>query len=205
MKLHRPVFLSIGWAVGAYVIIFLFHYTFYVRQVASFSFLSVLLFTFGMAYTQFFEYIWHKFPMHARLSFFNWALKSHLIHHEIFNGENFNSRKREDLEHITTKWFVFPILLLVHYTVFMFFSQRYALVFFAGVTLHFSVYELCHWCSHVKDNSLDKIVFYLPFLSVMRSYQIRHHQLHHEEPIINFNFTPPYVGDIVFKTKKTAL
>ena len=47
----------------------------------------------------------------------------------------------------------------------------------------------------VAGNRFDPFVARIPGLSKLREIQIYHHRLHHAEPMVNFNFTPPYVGD----------
>ncbi|HWB84020.1 MAG TPA: hypothetical protein VG675_07760 [Bryobacteraceae bacterium] len=86
----------------------------------------------------------------------------------------------------------------IHYSAFVaLFGAPLAPAFFLGVTLHFVTYETTHWYTHVADNGFDRFVGRIPGLNKLRSMQIRHHRLHHAQPMVNFNFTPPYVGDRV--------
>src|SRR6185295_10600708 len=73
--------------------------------------------------------------------------------------------------------------------------------FFCGVTAHFIAYEALHWLTHVEDNAFDRCVARIPVLGAVREHQIRHHQLHHAVPVVNFNFTPPYGGDLCAGTR----
>ncbi|MBI2057998.1 MAG: sterol desaturase family protein [Candidatus Yanofskybacteria bacterium] len=200
MSLHLPVFKSVGAAVFAFILVLLAHSWFGDVNLFFWSWVGVFVSVAGMIYTQLFEYLWHKVFMHVGVKFFETVKKSHLKHHVIFDGDNFQSRKPEDLDWVTTKWYVFPPLLFVHYSIFCLFWPKYGPVFFGGVVLHFVIYEICHWCSHVKDNGLDSLLVRIPFLGPARLKQIEHHRMHHAEPVINFNFTPPYAGDRFFKT-----
>ena len=151
---------------------------------------NFLWFACGVFYTHLFEYFYHKFGMH------DFPDPRHLRHHEIFTGANFQSRNAGDLQEIATEWYIFPRLFAVHYFAFLLlFPGRFAPAFFAGVTCQFLVYETTHWLTHLKNNTIDKIIARVPLLSGIRARQIEHHRIHHEPPVLNFNFTPPYAGD----------
>ena len=77
------------------------------------------------------------------------------------------------------------------------FGAALAPAFFLGVTLHFVTYESTHRYTQVAGNAFDRFVGQMPILSDLRAIQIRHHRPHHAEPLLNFNFTPPFVGDRV--------
>ena len=47
----------------------------------------------------------------------------------------------------------------------------------------------------------DRWVARIPVLGAVREHQIRHHQIHHAIPVVNFNFTPPYGGDLCAGTR----
>jgi len=145
----------------------------------------------GALYTNLFEHLWHRFAMHGGR-----PDPRHARHHRIFYGERFQTRDRAALEEIVTAWYVFPALLALHYTAFVeLFGAGLAPAFFLGVVLHFLTYESTHWYTHVADNGFDRAVERIPGLRGLRAMQIRHHRMHHAEPTINFNFTPPYAGD----------
>ena len=116
----------------------------------------------------------------------------------MFYGDRFQTSDPAALREVVTGWYIFPLLLTIHYSAFAtLFGARLAPAFFLGVVSHFVTYEATHWYTHVADNGFDRFVARIPGLSRLRSIQIHHHRLHHAEPMINFNFTPPYVGDRV--------
>lgn len=155
----------------------------------------------GTAYTHLFEYGYHRLVMHVGVRFLGFAKKSHLEHHRAFNGENFTARSPEALEHIATMWYVFPSLLAVHYAVVALVLPPWSRVaFFAGVTAHYLVFETTHWFTHVEGNAFDRAVARIPLLRAVRSFQIRHHFRHHEIPDSDYNFNPPFLGDLLFGT-----
>jgi len=120
----------------------------------------------------------------------------HARHHRIFYGKGFQTSDPDALTEIVLAWYIFPLLLTVHYSAFsLLFGTALAPAFFLGVVLHFVTYEVTHWYTHVAGNSFDRLVMGIPVLGRLRSMQIHHHRLHHAEPMVNFNFNPPYVGD----------
>jgi hypothetical protein len=156
----------------------------------------------GFAYTQLFEYFLHRVLMHRGVPGLEFIRKQHLEHHRIFSGERQQSRDPQDLRFVTTAWYAFPLLLALHWLAFVqALPASLAPAFFLGVTVHFLAYEMLHWLTHVEDNAFDKLVAGLPVVNAVRQRQIRHHHLHHARPVVNFNFTPPYGGDLCAQTR----
>ena len=185
----RPLLTTVGWAVGAYV-------TALGLQLAAsakieYSLRAAIVCLSGALYTNFFEHVWHRYAMHSRR-----PDPRHARHHRIFYGKGFQTSDPEALREVVLAWYIFPLLLTVHYSAFWaLFGPALAPAFFLGVLLHFVTYEVTHWFTHVANNGFDRFVVRIPVLRTLRSRQIRHHQLHHAEPMVNFNFNPPYVGD----------
>jgi hypothetical protein len=163
----------------------------------------LVAFLLGIAYTHFFEYGYHRLLMHAGARGLGFIKRNHLKHHQVFYGENFTSTNREDWQYISSPWFVFPALIIIHYSVLQTVLGPVSLVaFFAGVLLHYLFFECTHWLTHVKGNAIDRWIAKLPLMGPMRGYHIRHHRYHHEIPKFDFNFNPPFMGDVVFGTLK---
>ena len=185
----KPLVATAGWAVGSYLVALAWQLSVIGNMEISLRAFVVCLA--GALYTNLFEHIWHRYAMHSRR-----PDPRHARHHRIFYGNGFQTRDPEALREIVTAWYIFPLLLTVHYSAFvMLFGAGLAPAFFLGVSLHFVTYEVTHWYTHVANNSFDRFVTRLPGLSGLRSMQIRHHRLHHAEPMVNFNFNPPYAGD----------
>jgi hypothetical protein len=145
----------------------------------------------GVIYTNLFEHAWHRYGMHSRR-----PDRRHAAHHRVFYGNRFQNSDPAAMQEIVTSWYVFPILLIVHYSAFaVLFTPQFAPMFFFGVLLHFVAYEVTHWYTHVPDNGFDRFVKRIPVLAELRSAQVEHHKVHHAEPGVNFNFNPPYIGD----------
>jgi hypothetical protein len=158
----------------------------------------------GGLYTHLFEYFYHLQMMHRVIRIGSWRFhdKRHLEHHRLFLGENFQTRRPEVLAEVTTSWYTFPALFALHYAAFRaLFAPEWAPAFFLGVTVQFLIYEVSHWLTHLQGNAFDRWMAGVPLLGEIRRRQIEHHRLHHARPDVNFNFTPPYVGDRLGRTR----
>jgi hypothetical protein len=158
----------------------------------------------GAAYTHLFEYFYHLQMMHRvlRIGTRRFYDTRHLAHHRLFAGNNFQTRQPAQLTEVATQWYTFPVLFLLHYAVFReVFPSASAPAFFLGVSVQFLVYEVSHWLTHLKDNNIDRWLRRVPVLNEVRRRQIEHHRMHHSRPDVNFNFTPPYAGDYLGRTR----
>ena len=185
----KPLVATTGWAMGSYVAAagLQLRATGYMEV----SLRALVVCLAGALYTNLFEHIWHRYAMHGRR-----PDPRHATHHRLFYGERFQTSDPATLGEIVTGWFIFPLLLTVHYAAFiLLFGSGLAPAFFLGVVLHFLTYEVTHWYTHVANNGFDRFLARIPGLSGLRSMQIRHHRRHHAEPMVNFNFNPPYAGD----------
>jgi len=185
----KPLVSTAGWAAGSFLVAVGLHS----GAGASFevSLRAVVACLAGALYTNLFEHAWHRYAMHSRR-----PGPRHARHHRLVYGENFQSSDPAALREIVTAWYIFPILLGVHYSAFLaLFAARLAPAFFLGVVLHYVTFEVTHWYTHVANNSFDRFVARIPGLRSLRAAQIHHHRLHHAEPMVNFNFNPPYAGD----------
>lgn len=157
-----------------------------------------LSFLLGVLYTHFFEHWSHRFALHRGFRCLDDIRRNHLEHHRRFHGTNFRTRRPEDLDHIAGRFWVFPILFTVHYVpALATLPPLEALAFLSGCLLHYLTFEVSHWATHVADNPLDRALEKIPVLRRIRSRQIEHHRIHHETPVLAFNFNPPYLGDMV--------
>ena len=195
-RLHLPLFKVILSVTLAYGIALCVHL--YLDEEISFSWISLLWLLAGGLYTHLFEYGYHSVVMHQSFRFRRrqYYDTRHLRHHRLFFGENFQTRQSDLLEEVAMHWYTLPVLFYLHYFAFLaWFPARHALWFFLGVTLQSLAYEISHWFTHVKDNAFDRVLARVPVISRLRVAQVRHHRRHHAVPTLNFNFTPPYLGD----------
>jgi hypothetical protein len=155
-----------------------------------------LLFLLGVLYTQLFEYAAHRFAMHRGVRWLSNVRLNHLEHHRVFHGKRFRTRELADLEHIPGRWWIFPLLFAAHYLpAVALLGRDAALAFLLGTLVHYLLFETTHWFTHVEDNALDRFLEQVPLIGSIRAAQIEHHRLHHQVPIVAFNFNPPYLGD----------
>jgi hypothetical protein len=159
-----------------------------------------LWFLAGILYTNLFEYWVHRFPMHRGLPLLRHVRSNHIEHHRVFHGENFRTTNPSDLAHISGRFWIFPVLLAIHYVlVTAFLPIDAALALLSACFLHYLAFEISHWLTHVEDNAVDRVLSRIPVVASIRAYQIEHHRIHHQTPIAAFNFNPPYLGDTLFR------
>jgi hypothetical protein len=194
--LHVPLLKVVLSVMSAYGLALWLHG--HLKQQVSLSWAALPWVLAGSFYTHVFEFVYHNVAMHRSIQIGRWRFhdKRHLRHHQVFSGRTFQTRQPDYLKDVATHWYTVPVLLLLHYLVFLAcFPARHAPWFFLGVSLQFLTYEITHWFTHVEDNAFDRLISRLPVLSGIRAAQIRHHRQHHSAPAVNFNFTPPYLGD----------
>lgn len=194
MRHHWPILRTALAALAPLVLVSSIHWSAFATITPSLTLLAWLLA--GVLYTQLVEYWCHRIPMHRGLPYLTHVRWNHLEHHRIFHGKNFKTRGIEELEHITGRFWVFPVLFVAHYAALVFVLDAQALiVFLCGTVLHYFLFELSHWLTHIEDNPVDRLLARIPLVSEVRAYQIEHHRIHHEVPEHAFNFNPPYLGD----------
>ena len=121
----------------------------------------------------------------------------------VFHGANFALSKRDDWQYIASPWYIFPILFAIHYVALqMLLPAKLLVLFFGGVVLHYLFFELTHWLTHIEGNRVDELLRRVPLAGTARNYHIRHHRYHHEIPTMDFNFNPPFLGDVIGGTLK---
>ena len=154
-------------------------------------------------YTNLFEYIGHRFPMHHRHNALKAVFKRHTLqHHHFFTNENMNCDSPADFKIILfppvlliffSAFFVMPVAALVYH----FFSANAALFFIATTLAYYLNYEWLHLSYHLPETHF---IYKVPSLKTLRKLHHQHHN-HHLMDHHNFNITYP-VFDVVFGTLK---
>jgi hypothetical protein len=202
-KLHAPLLKVVATTTITYAAVLSIHWrNGQVDPAVSWNVLGWIMA--GGFYTHLFEYFYHSWLMHRVFRIGKWRFVDtrHRAHHRIFLGDSFQTRRPENLVEVATKWYTFPALFVMHYAAFRaLLPAPAAPAFFLGVTMQFLAYEVTHWLTHLQDNVFDRWVTHLPVLGEIRRRQIAHHRLHHLRPDVNFNFTPPYAGDRIGRTR----
>ncbi len=190
MFLHWPLVRSMVRIATCYIALALFN-VFVIGEHLG-TFLSWVFGTsMGLVYFHFFEYLWHRVPMHNKFRLIPFLYKSHMKHHAVFR-QDFQRNDPEALENILGEWFVFPSLLFIHYGLLLLVPALhvYLPAFFLGIALHFALFETCHWFTHIPDNGFDNFLKDISVIGPWRARQIEYHRLHHEEITCNYQFTP---------------
>src|SRR4051794_38122207 len=108
----KPLVTTAGWAVGSYLAAIGLHLAAGGSTEVSLRALVVCLA--GALYTNLFEHAWHRYAMHSRR-----PDPRHATHHRVFYGKGFQTSDPAALREIVTAWYIFPLLLTVHYPVFV--------------------------------------------------------------------------------------
>lgn len=154
-------------------------------------------------YTNLFEYLGHRYPMHHRYEALKAVFKRHTMqHHRFFTDEEMNCDTVNDFKII-----LFPPVLLIFFSVFFvlpvfwlvyhFFSLNAALLYVATILAYYLNYEWLHLAYHLPETHW---VYRMPGLRTLRKLHHNHHNLK-EMNKYNFNISYP-VFDIVFGTLK---
>jgi sterol desaturase/sphingolipid hydroxylase (fatty acid hydroxylase superfamily) len=154
-------------------------------------------------YTNLFEYLGHRYPMHHRYEALKAVFKRHTMqHHRFFTDEEMNCDTVNDFKII-----LFPPVLLIFFSVFFvlpvfwlvyhFFSLNTALLYVATILAYYLNYEWLHLAYHLPETHW---VYRMPGLRTLRRLHHNHHNLK-EMDKYNFNISYP-VFDIVFGTLK---
>lgn len=106
----KPLLLTAGWAAGSYLIAVGLHLA--AGGEVEISLVALAAILAGALYTNLFEHAWHRYGMHGRR-----PDPRHATHHRIFYGKNFRTSDAGALGEIVTAFYIFPILLAIHYTV----------------------------------------------------------------------------------------
>ena len=154
-------------------------------------------------YTNLFEYLGHRCPIHHRTKFLQAVFKRHTLqHHHFFTDRYMDFDSVNDFNIV-----LFPPVLLVFFSLFFvlpifafilnFFSLNAALIYVATTLAYYLNYEWFHMAYHLPETHF---VYRIPGMSRLRKLHHRHHNLH-EMDKYNFNISWP-VFDIIFRTLK---
>src|SRR3989344_7850760 len=116
---YGPLLKVVASEVAAFGLILVYHY----QQYSSLD--SVLWqfvwgsFFLGIFYTHIFEYLYHRFALHYGIPGLKWIKDSHTEHHRVFHRQNYKTKNPADLWEISSSWYLFPILLFIHYFAFI--------------------------------------------------------------------------------------
>lgn len=150
-----------------------------------------LIIIFGIFYSMTLEYAYHKVVLHGNNEYFGPA---HREHHRKYRGNNLRVRK-EDATDINESSHVFPLAWLCQWAVLDIIFGSVPAIFVSTICVYYIWYEISHWATHVVDNPIDKFMDRIPGVREVWLAQRVHHLEHHTNPMTNYNFTWPFIGD----------
>lgn len=201
---YGPLLKAVSAAMAAFSLVAIFHQKYFSFSTNASWYSIWAWFSLGVFYTHIFEYLYHRFALHTGLPGLKKMREGHRRHHQTFHPLNYKTKNPADLREVTTSWYIFPVLLFIHYFIFInflpFWYASFALIFFLGILFRFLAYDITHYFSHLDDNFFDRLVARIPLLRQLRAYQDRHHHYHHIRQGINFGFVPDYLPDLIGQT-----
>jgi hypothetical protein len=152
-----------------------------------------------LLFTNWLEYVLHRYPMHHKTPGFMVVYEHVTIHHNFYANRDFYFEEPRDYYAAVLPFYIFIGLTLVITAVsgliYLGFGLSNALFFALIAYCYYLTYEVLHFSYHMPANSFVKR---MPFINGLS----RAHILHHQTQLMaryNFNITFP-IFDWVFKT-----
>jgi 4-hydroxysphinganine ceramide fatty acyl 2-hydroxylase len=150
-------------------------------------------------YACFFEWVGHRYFMHAPRFPLKDAFRGHMAHHQHYRGDHYEAHEEGHVEGVTLRWYAFPLMILAHMPLFAAVQWLTGVPsFWGGVvacTLYFAGYEYTHYLMHVPRGHFVERFRWFRFTR-------EHHRLHHEYMRCNFNVFIP-LADACLGTLRT--
>lgn len=156
----------------------------------------------ALAYTSFFEWVLHRYPMHRPIGNFRYAFEAHAqTHHHQFKADHTYHLGKRDLsvaKKIPMAWWNILVLLPIADAPWCFLAWLMNDVWVAiipaiVILAYYGAYEYTHWCMHLPKKRRLEMSWVFRFLNT-------HHLLHHRYMQTNFNVVLP-IADIILGTK----
>jgi hypothetical protein len=167
------------------------------------AFLSVLIY---FLFCNFFEYLFHRFPMHRKMPGMSSVYHHVTIHHNFYANDLYYYETPRDYYAVIIPYYVWIhiiistsiLALIIYWSV----GFNQAIIFLITVASYYLMYELLHFSYHApKDAWIKKI----PFVRYLSNF----HLIHHKTEIMskyNFNITFPIFDKLlgtVYKATNT--
>jgi sterol desaturase/sphingolipid hydroxylase (fatty acid hydroxylase superfamily) len=154
----------------------------------------------GLVYACFFEWLVHRYFMHARRFPLQDAFRGHMSHHQIYRGDHrFTTEGAGHSGGIALRWYAFPGMLIGHMPVFLGLQWLLGVPVFwggcAACTLYFTGYEFSHYLMHAPRGHFIERIAAFRFIR-------EHHRLHHQYMRCNYNVFSP-LADACLGTLRT--
>lgn len=181
---------------------------------------GILGVTLGMFYTHSFIYWYHRFPMHRyyRVPWTAHIKRSHAEHHLAFHRARLSIAPDKLLEPfkkkggttvrmndmISQRWWVPCSIVAIHVgSLLTVMRPSYVMMFGFGLVIHYTLYDVSHWFTHVRPTRFGNFLERLPFIGNLWRLTVQVHDTHHSEPDVDFHFTPPWTWDMLCGTFAT--
>jgi sterol desaturase/sphingolipid hydroxylase (fatty acid hydroxylase superfamily) len=163
------------------------------------SFFELLSVPFYFLFCNFFEYLFHRFPMHQKVKFMKAVYHHVTIHHNFYANDLYYYENPNDYYAVLIPYYVWIhvvisscVLGLIVYAIF---GYNQAILFLVTVSSYYLIYEFLHFSYHARADSWIKKIPLVKSLS-------RFHLVHHSTDKMakfNFNITFP-IFDTIFGT-----
>lgn len=140
----------------------------------------------------------HRFMLHKKMKYFDWAYKMHVCHHRLYDENNLAYEQINDIYMLLNP----PLIALMYYFVLgpiilvpLYFILPLNLFWYitSAFIIWYGLYEAAHFIEHQDNKS---IIFKIPLFRWLQS----HHRHHHNHRIMNkvcFDITFPF-NDFIF-------
>ena len=151
-------------------------------------------------YACLFEWVAHRYFMHAPRFPLADAFRGHMEHHRLYRADH-RFQVEEDAKPggVAMRWYAFPVMLVCHAPVFALIQWAIGVPVFWGAmiacSLYFAGYEYSHYLMHVpKGHAVERFGWF--------RFMREHHRLHHRFMRCNYNVFVP-LADACLGTLRT--
>ncbi len=150
---------------------------------------QALSFAVWFLYACLFEWVAHRYFMHAPRFPLKDAFRGHMEHHRTFRGDHrFDVDDPEPVHGVTLRWYAFPGILLGHVPVFLLLEALLGVPMLWGAvaacSIYFAGYEYTHYLMHVPRGHFVERFAWFRFIR-------EHHRIHHRYMRCNYNVFVP--------------
>lgn len=207
IRVSEPPILGISWLQPVYLIsVILLTWALALSKISEPTWQDWMAFPVVWVIASFFEYWFHRFPLHRR----SWPLE-HVydihtkMHHRFYQWPFITMQSLNDIRSILFPWWAIFVHVAITGALSWFlleplFGQNFAWLVFASASAYMGFYEVIHMLCHMDEKHWT--------MKIPGVYWLRlHHGLHHVPEYMmtkNFNVVLP-LGDIVFRTMTSKI
>jgi len=175
--------------------------TIYPLLKATSSFFGILVFSGTIILINFYFYLIHRFLLHRSIKGFKWCYKMHMIHHRLYDENNMQYEKLNDLymllmpPAITLLYYIIMVP-LIGFSASLLLPKELVSYALSAAFFFWGLYELNHYIEHLDK---EHKCFKFSFFRFIRT----HHEVHHNHRLMNTRNFDIALGmsDYLFKSK----